>query len=495
MPHSKKKRILFVSSEVTPFAKCGGLGDVCGALPKVLKARGHDVRIVMPRYWGINKEKRGLKTILSPMGVHMAHEQLWCEVSAGMLDDIPVYFIEHEHFFGRAGIYDNGIEAYHDNAARFGFFSRACIQLAQNINFKPDIIHANDWPTALVPAYIKIWERHNPFFKNTATVLSIHNIAHQGVFPGSYMDFLGLGYEHFTSDTFESCGYINFLKGGIFFADFIATVSPTHAEEILSLEGGHGLAPYLERRRDDIVGILNGVDYGEWDPKHDPHIPMRYCENTLWAKQIAKSKLQETFHLRTDPNTAVIGITSRLVYQKGVHLLQDIIKHVVHSMRVQFVILGKGEKYFEDFFGGLPAECSGKIGAWIGYTDDRAHLIQAGSDFSLMPSLFEPCGLAQLYSMRYGTLPIVRRTGGLSDTVDQYDGESGSGTGFCFDTACPHALYGTIKWALDTFYQKPVHIQRMRKNAMQQIFCWNTAAGKYEHAYHRAKERQLSWAS
>lgn len=490
---TKPKKILFAASEAVPFAKSGGLGDVTTALAKALRKMGYDARIVIPRYWSIGKEAYNLKKILSPMGVQMGNCIIWCEVYEGKVDGVPVYFIEHENYFGRAGIYDNGIRAYDDNGSRFGFFSRAALQLCRDIKFQPDVVHCHDWPTALVASYLKIWEGNDPFFKNTASVLTIHNIAYQGVFPGAIYGFLGLGDQNFNEPKFEAHGQVNFLKGSLFFADAISTVSPSHAAELLTPAGAFGLAPYIERRRDDFVGILNGVDYDHWDPKTDPLLPANYSVSNIAGKAACKKQLQKEFWLEENPNIPIIGIISRFHEQKGFTLLMPVIQSIVQNMIVQFAILGSGEKWLEDFYGGLPARYPKKIGAWIGYNNPKAHLIEAGADFFLMPSLYEPCGLNQIYSLKYGTLPIVRDTGGLRDTVEQYNEQTGEGTGFRFHATSPNAVYYTTGWAVSTYYDRPHHMKMMQKHAMKTNFCWMDAAREYEKLYERAIGRRKGW--
>jgi starch synthase len=489
----KAKKILVVASEAVPFSKSGGMGDVCGALPKALRKLGHDARLVIPRYWSVNRDLFHANGRVLPMGVRMGIGEVWCGILEADFEGVPVYFIEHEGYFGRAGFYDDGIREYDDNAERFGFFSRACIQLCLTMGFQPDIIHSNDWQTALVPAYLKIWELGNPYFGRTSSVFTIHNIAYQGVFPSRSYPFLGLGEENFTESKFENYRRINFMKGAIFYADAVTTVSPTYAEEILRNPGASGLAPYLERRRADIYGVLNGADYEHWNPETDPLIPARYSAGDLGGKRICKKELQKEFLLGQDPDIPIIGVVTRFCHQKGFQLLVPIIESIVSQMRVQFVFLGNGEKWQEDFFGGLPARFSGRIGSWIGYQSRKAHLIQAGADFILMPSLYEPCGLNQIYGMRYGTLPIVRETGGLQDTVEQYHEAQGSGTGFKFFSPDSSALYNTIGWAVSTYYDRRNHIVNMQASAMRKRFTWEESARHYETVYEHALCRRESW--
>ncbi len=489
----KKIKVLFVASEAVPFIKTGGLGDVCGALPKVLKQLGYDVRLVLPRYWAINRDHYKLKPILGPMGVPTGRGTIWCQVLEGKSDGYPVYFIENESFFGRAGIYDDGNWEHSDNAERYGFFSSAALQLCRDLNFKPDIIHAHDWQTALVPAYLKIWHLNDPFFKNTAAVYSIHNIAYQGTFKASVYDFLGLGAENFTEAKFENFGGINLMKAGIFYADAVTTVSPTYAREILSEPGANGLSVYLQRRREDLFGILNGADYDHWDPETDTLIPANYSSRDLSGKKLCKKALQKDFLLEEKEDVPVIGIVSRLAEQKGFKLFGLVIHRLLREMKVQFAIVGSGEKWQEDFFGGLPAHHPGRVGAWIGHSNRKAHLVEAGADFFLMPSLYEPCGLNQIYSLKYGTLPIVRSTGGLRDTVEQYDEKTGSGTGFLYYDQTTDAIFNTIRWAINTYYDHPDYLAQMRKRAMSEHFSWLDSAKHYEEVYQKARHRRATW--
>lgn len=492
-PGTQKWKILFAASEAVPFVKTGGLGDVCGALPKALKKLGHDVRLVLPRYWAVNKEYYHLQPIFGPMGVPMGQGILWCQIYEGKSDGFTVYFVEHENFFGRAGIYDNGNWEHSDNAERFGFFSCAALQLCRDLKFKPDLIHCHDWQTALIPAYLKIRHRKDSFFQNTATVFSIHNIAYQGTFPAEAYSFLGLGSDNFTQEKFENYGGINFMKGGIFYADAISTVSPGYAQEILSEPGANGLSVYLQRRQEDLFGILNGVDYDHWNPETDKNLPAHYSSQDLSGKRICRRALQKMFLLHERENIPIIGIISRFVEQKGFQHLALVMSRILHDMTVQFVILGSGDKGQEDFFGGLPARYPGKVGAWIGYSNPKAHLIEAGADFFLMPSLYEPCGLNQIYSLKYGTLPIARATGGLKDTVEQYDERTGSGTGFLYYDPTPQAIYDTVGWAVSTFYDRSGHLARMRQKAMEQHFSWFDSAKKYEEIYQKALARRAFW--
>ncbi|MBN1578017.1 MAG: glycogen synthase GlgA [Chitinispirillaceae bacterium] len=490
-----KPNILVVTSELYPFAKVGGLADVVSALCSALRSFGHDVRIVMPRYAGIDLKQYDARISLEPMGVWMGNVEEWCSVyRASGEGGVPVYLIEHQLYFNREGLYhDTAMHDYDDNPRRFGFLSRAALQLCKDIGFKPAIVHAHDWQTALVPAYLKLWHWNDRLLGSAASVLTIHNVAYQGVYPKSHLPYLGLGWHNFTSDKFESYDRINFLKSGINYADCITTVSPNYAREITTPFGGFGLAPFLSARGSCFKGIINGIDYSVWNPQTDPLIAARFSADSLDGKKACKRQLQELFDIRPDENIALIGMIGRFVAQKGFELIARTIERIVQNMMVQFVILGSGEHHFESYFGDLPRRYSGRVGSFIGFDNKRAHVIEAGCDFYLMPSLFEPCGLTQMYSQRYGTIPIVRATGGLDDTVEQYNETTGEGTGFKFRDPTEDALYYTIGWAISTWYDRPHHIRSMVQKAMKQDFSWQHRAHEYESMYYQAVTRKKKW--
>jgi starch synthase len=486
-------KIVMISSECVPYAKTGGLADVVGALPKALRLLGHEVIVVMPKYTSIDYNRFGLRPFLAPMGVWMGNTEEWCRVHIAVNDGVPVYFIEMNKYFDRWGLYhDADFNDYLDNPRRFGLLTRAGLQLCRDIGFVPDIVHAHDWHTALAPAYIKIWHWNDPVLGGAASVLTIHNIAYQGVYSARDYDYLGLQWSNFTADKFEDHGKINFLKGGIRYADVVNTVSPTYARETRTPQGGYGLAPFLNDRGADYVGILNGADYSQWDPAVDKLIPRRYTATKLSGKAVCKSELQKRFLLDVKPNVPVIGVVSRLVAQKGLDLLAQTIESIMTSMLVQFVILGAGDKSLESFYGALPARYPGRIGSYIGYSDELSHWIEAGSDFFIMPSIYEPCGLNQMYSLKYGTLPIVRATGGLDDTVEQYDETTGAGTGFKFVEPSAGAIYYTVGWAVSTYFDRPEHIKKMIQAAMAQDFSWEKSARQYMALYERALANKRS---
>lgn len=482
-----KLNLLLAASEVVPFAKSGGLADVTGALPKALRAMGHDVRVVMPRYYIVDKEKYALKRLEGSLGVPMGNlGEAWADVYEGVLpgSDVPVYFIEHEGFFGRKGLYEEDGFSFIDNDTRFIFFSRAVMQLAKKIRFRPDVIHANDWHTAAIPVMLNTHYAYDPDFAYTGSLLSIHNLQHQGKFYKGAMDALGVGWSHFNAHELEEYDGVNLLKGGIVHADVISTVSQKYAQEIRSHEFGWGLEGLLNINSYKLHGILNGVDYEEWSPAVDPFIAQQYDLGDMGGKAVCKAQLQQTFNLPQRSDIPLIGLVGRLVEQKGIELLAHAIWRIL-EMDIQIVILGAGEKWAEHYFGDIAGKHSDKFGCYIGYRNDLAHQIEAGSDLFLMPSLFEPCGLNQIYSLRYGTLPIVRATGGLDDTIENYWNDQTHGTGFKFYDATSDALVGTLHWALDVWHNDKEGFERLQRNAMEKRYDWEGAAREYDALYRR----------
>lgn len=495
---SKKKsgkKICMVSSEMAPYIKTGGLADVVEALSDELSKRGHDVCAVIPKYTDLNLGDSFVHKVIAPMGVWLGGVMEWCSVF--MIESkagVKIYLIEHHGFFSRHGVYhDSEMNDFLDNPRRFAFLSRAATQLCKDIGFSPDIIHSHDWQSALTPAYMKIWHWNDPIISKAASVLTIHNAKYQGIYSFDNYAYTGLGSQNFSPDTFECFGAMNFLKGGIFFSDLVTTVSPGYAEEIRAPYSDSGLAPYLSNKADSFYGILNGVDYSQWSPENDKYIASSFTADDLSGKKKCRKDLQKRFLLEENDDVPILGVVGRLVDQKGYYLLGSIIERVLKEMAVQFVLLGSGASDLQWYFGSLPARYPGKVGAYIGYSNELAHIIEAGSDIFLMPSLFEPCGLNQMYSLRYGTLPLVRATGGLNDTVENYDEKTGKGTGFKFYDATSDALYYTIGWAVSTYYDRKEHFLSMRKEAMKRYFGWDKAADEYEKAYDRAIQNKKNY--
>ncbi len=476
--------ILFTASEAVPFAKTGGLADVAGALPKALEQIGHNVVVVMPRYYSIDRSK--LEHIPGPLGVPMGPMgTLWAGVFKGTLpgSDVPVYFIDYEAFYGRSGLYadENGF-SYEDNDKRFIFLSKAAFELASKIDFKPDIIHSHDWHTAIQPILQKSRYAFDERFKDAATILTIHNLQHQGHFFKGAVDVMEVGWERFNPHELESMDGVNFLKGGIAAADAVTTVSRKYAREIQTPHFGFGLEEHIRAHSHKLYGILNGVDYSEWNPAKDRYIAKNYDIDDLSGKAECKRELQGRFGLPEFHDVPLVGFVGRFAEQKGIGLIAQTVERLVH-LGIQFVMLGTGEKWAEGFFSDVSARYPDNFGCHVGYSEELAHKIEAGCDLFLMPSLFEPCGLNQIYSLRYGTLPVVRATGGLDDTIVNYDPATGEGNGFKFHDATADALYNTLKWAVETYrYEKDAY-RTMQKRGMEARFGWEESAKAYEDIY------------
>lgn len=483
--------ILFSASEAVPFAKSGGLADVVGSLPKYLHALGHDVRLVMPRYYIIDRERLGLEllpgVLTVPMGI-LGNE--YCSVYTGSLpdSDVPVYFLEHEGYYGRKGLYDEGNIAFSDNDRRFIFLSKATIELCKMLNFRPDIIHTHDWHTAAIPLLLNTAYKNDPYAGKAASVLTIHNMEYQGSFPPATMEILAVGWEQFTFLGVEKDDRVNLLKGGIYNATLLSTVSEGYADEIKTPQFGCGLENVLRERSGDLFGILNGVDYSEWNPETDRYIAARYSVHDMQGKSICKAELQQMMGLPEAADIPLFGVVSRMVKQKGIDFLAAALPEIL-KLDLQLVMLGEGEPWAHFYFGGMAAKHPEKMKVVVGYDNALAHRIEAGADFFLMPSAFEPCGLNQMYSMRYGTLPIVRATGGLDDSVVNLDEGELRGTGFKFWDLTAGALFDTVGWAVYTWYNRKETIRMLRLNAMQQRFTWEAAAARYEELYRLAISR------
>jgi starch synthase len=487
-------RILFCASEVAPFAKTGGLADVAYSLPKELRALDHDVRVIMPLHGCVSPSRWPMGLAVGKLGVPVGFGEQWCAAHQTEIPgaNVPVYLIEHHQYFGRTELYQHDGHDYDDNAERFAFFSRACTQLCKALQWAPDVVHCHDWQTALVPMYLKTWEADHPIFSNAAAVLSIHNLGYQGVFHKDEIIHCQLGWERFTIHGLEYYDKLNYLKGGVLYADKVSTVSPTYAREIQTPEHGWALDGVLRARSPDLVGILNGCDYADWDPSTDPFLPARFDVHDLSGKAVCKAELQRRLGLPQRADVPLIGIVTRLAYQKGIDILAAAMPAIMR-MDLQLAVLGAGEVWAHFFFGDLPRAYPGKGAAYIGFDHSLAHLITAGSDFLLLPSRYEPCGLTQLHGKRYGAVPIARGTGGLVDTIENYNEISGAGDGFKFHDLTPSAVANTVGWAVSTFYDRPHHMRTMIDRSMRQRFYWSDAATKYVDLYHWAIERKRGY--
>lgn len=473
-------RILLAASEMAPFARTGGLGDVLAALPAALRALGANVHVVLPAYRTIDW------TAAAPE--HRESLQIWTgntmreiELRSTSRNQVPITFIVADEYFGRDHIYGGPAGAYTDNAERFAFFSRAVLALAARLDPAPDILHCHDWPTALIPVFANA-ERaaRGPWPR---TVLTIHNLGYQGIFPTEVWPLLGLDWSYFTPRRLEFYGQVNFLKGGIVFADALTTVSRRYADEILDPEHGHGLDGVLRARRHVLHGILNGIDDEQWDPVRDGAIAATYGLGDLSGKARCKAALQAAFGLRQAPRTPLFGLVSRLADQKGIDILLAAVPELLR-LDLQLVILGKGDARYEAALATEGRRTPERLAARIAFDDIAAHQIEAGADAFLMPSRYEPCGLNQMYSLRYGTVPVVCATGGLDDTVTEFDATTGRGNGFKFAACTPDALLGAVRRALDA-YHRPADWRRLITNGMAADFSWRPPARQYLDLYLR----------
>jgi starch synthase len=472
--------VLFVSSEVAPWSKTGGLGDVAASLPGALAARGHRVTVVTPRYGGIDPRRQGLtrlSTVLSARG-----EQCGLWVKRGGNGTPEVYFLEHDLFYGfRRNPYGDGAGDYPDNPARFAFLSRAALELPRALGFRPQVVHLNDWQTALGTWFLRAEHGNDPWLAGARSVFTIHNLAYQGMFPKEVMDAVGLPWSIFRFERgVEFHDKLNFMKAGLSFADALTTVSPNYAREILSVEGGYGLDTVLRDRSADLFGILNGIDDREWDPSRDPHLSVHYDRRDLRGKARVKAALQAEMGLPVKAHVPLIGLVGRLADQKGVDLVASAMPALLRA-DVQFALLGSGQREYEDFFAWIARERPDRFAARIGFDEGLAHRIEAGADTFMMSSRFEPCGLNQMYSLRYGTPPVARAVGGLVDTVEDYDGWR-SGTGFLFGPLDPGALVVATRRALEVW--RDVRAWRgIQERGMAMDFSWGRSAERYEALY------------
>ncbi len=481
-------KIAFASSEVVPFAKTGGLADVAGALPKELAKLGNEVKVFMPKYYTINEYEYGHQydSLIGELKVSTGGYEHSVHVFYGKLpgSDVDIYFVHYPNFFHRDKIYTEDW----DEDERFILFSKTVIQIMQKLGWAPDIMHVNDWQTALIPVFLKENYAWDKLFQKTKTVLTIHNIGYQGRFSiESYKR------AELPSHLYENNGILvhegdsNFLKAGILYADVINTVSATYAKELLTPEMGAGMHQYLLQRKNDFYGILNGVDYNIWNPEIDEHIPYHYSLKNLSGKEKNKKYLLKKFNISFNPSVPTIGIISRLVKQKGFDIISEILESIL-NLNIQLIVLGSGEKQYEEMFKSVAKIYPDKVGVNIGYNENLAHLIEAGADIFLMPSHYEPCGLNQIYSLKYGTVPVVRKTGGLADTVQDWNEFNAYGqdigNGFSFYEYSGKALLQSINRAINDFYNKPVW-KKIQYNGMIKDYSWEHSAKEYVNLYNK----------
>ena len=474
-------KILFTSSECVPFVKTGGLADVVGSLATVLARDGHDVRVVLPMYTAIEFHWQQKMEHLLHFDVQLGWRRQYCGVHTLKHDGVTYYFLDNKYYFGRPYIYGLGGDEYE----RFSFFCRAVLNALPLIEFKPDVIHAHDWQTGMVPALLKIQYSHLPFYGPIRTVFTIHNLQYQGIFGiKEVQDVMGLGDGLWSADKLEFSGCANFMKAGLVYADIITTVSPSYAEEITTAYYGERLDGLIRSRRDSLYGVLNGIDTGLYNPEDDKMIAQTYSKGDLSGKAKNKEALQKDLALEVRADVPLIAMIGRLTNQKGLDLVDCVLGEIM-AEDVQMAILGMGDARYTNLFSWAETKYRGRLAARFAMDSELAHRIYAGADFFLMPSLFEPCGLSQMISMRYGTVPIARETGGLRDTVLSYNDETGKGNGFTFRDYNAHDMLTVIRRALEFYRNRKRIVTTLRKRGMQGDYSWSHSAKEYVNLYRK----------
>lgn len=475
-------KVLFVAAEAVPFIKTGGLADVAGSLPKALTAQGVDIRVVMPKYENIPAEYQQKMKHIGETTVNLSWRSQYCGVLKLTQDSVPFYFIDNEYYFKRSGLY-----GYDDDAERFAFFSKAVFEILPLIDFAPDIIHCNDWHAGMVSVFLK--DQYHFKYPKLRTVYTIHNLRYQGVFGKDIIDdILGLDWKHFHEGGVEFDGDVNYMKSGIVYSDFITTVSQSYAEEIKCPFYGEQLDALLREKSHCLAGIINGIDYDVYDPRKDEKIYYKYSTENIYDKVENKVKLQEKLGLPQNRSIPMIGLVARLVAPKGLDLIAHVIEELISGENVQIVILGTGESQYEELFRNMAWKYPRKVSANIMFDNELAQQIYAAADMFLMPSQYEPCGIGQLIALKYGTIPIVRETGGLKDSVRAYNKYDGTGNGFSFANYNAHELLFAIKKALGAYDDKAVW-QGIIKNAMKSDFSWQRSAKQYLKLYENLQQK------
>ncbi len=479
-------KVVIISSEVVPFAKVGGLADVAGSLPKALEKNGIEVKVFLPKYKTISAEKFSLKRAVSFISVPIKDTIKNAHIWEGKIGkNVQVFLIENEEYFGRDNIY-----GYYDDPERYTFFSRAVIEAMKRMEFAPDVIHANDWQTGLIPVYLKTLYAKDEFFKETGTLYTIHNLAYQGITDKEHILIANLPWSVFQMDGIEYYGNVNIMKGGIIFSEAINTVSKTYAKEIQTPEYGEGLEGVLLSRKDRLFGIVNGIDYEVWNPETDKDIKVNYSVETIEKKIENKRALKEENGLSSSDSVPLFGLISRLVDQKGLDILLEGIDEIM-ALDLEFIILGTGDEKYHIALKEMVNKYPDKLRAHIMFDPHLARRIYAGVDFFLMPSKFEPCGLGQLISLRYGTVPVVRKTGGLADTVIPFDPEKGEGNGIVFEKYSKETLVDAIRRAVE-LYKNPGEMKICQKNGMTADYSWNRSANEYIELYKKVKNFKVN---
>jgi starch synthase len=479
-------KVLFVSSEGLPYSKTGGLADVVEALPKALAEGGHEVAVLLPRYRGNKAVGMVVPNLTVPLGHLLRFPSI---VEGETIAGVRYFFVDDPEYFDRDQLYGDKTGDYKDNAERFAEFSRVAIEFAKRV-WLPDVIHCHDWQAALVPVILRTQHAEDPVVRSLPVVFTIHNLAYQGLFPYTALRDIGLPDMLFTMDRLEFYGKVNFLKGGLIFSDYLTTVSRRYAKEIQTPEYGAGLEGVIRGRGERLVGILNGVDYSIWSPEADTFIPQHYSAQNLEGKKVCKRALLESFDLPSDNlERPLVGIISRFVDQKGFDLISEVAGDLMQE-DLTLVALGTGLPQYEKLFKDLAEKYPSRLGLKIGYDNALAHRIEAGSDMFLMPSRYEPCGLNQIYSLRYGTVPVVRATGGLDDTIQNFDPKTGQGTGFKFEEYSGTALLACMRSALKA-YRDRASWRKLQANSMARDFSWKASAAAYVTVYEAARRARI----
>lgn len=473
--------ILFTASECVPFVKTGGLADVVGALAPVIAGEGHQVSVMLPMYTNISFEWQQKMKFVLEFEVQLGWRRQYCGIFSLEKENVTYYFIDNKYYFGRPYIYGLGGDEYE----RYGFFCRACLEALPRLNLQPDVIHTNDWQSGMIPALLKLQYHDIPFYQRIRTLLTIHNLQYQGIFGiREVQDVLSLDDSVWTSDKLECFGCANFLKAGLVYSDIINTVSPSYAQEITTAYYGERLDGLIRSRSSDVYGVLNGIDVKEYNPQDDPLIPFHYTVSDLSNKAKNKIALQTKLGLDVDANKPLIAMVGRLSNQKGLDLVDCVLKDLMAN-DIQLAVLGQGDACYTNMFSWAEQQYHGKMAARFAMDHVLAHELYAGADFFLMPSLFEPCGLSQMIALRYGTVPIVRETGGLRDTVLSYNEFSGDGNGFTFLNYNAHDMLNVIKRAVHFYRNQPETIQCLQKRGMLGDYSWTQSAKEYIKLYEK----------
>ena len=478
-----KLKILLVSAEVHPFAKTGGLADISGALPVALKKLGHDIRVIMPKYPCTSKAGQKIQALqmeLNIPGFQKKGSLFKSELAGG----VPLYLVQHDGYFKREHLYGEPGSDYPDSVERFSFFSQAALEAVKSLDFKPDIIHCNDWHTGLIPVYLKSLYRNDAWFSKTKTLFSIHNLGYQGNFPRSQLKTTGLDESLFHQEGLEFYGQFSFLKGGLMFADVLSTVSPAYSREIQTPELGFGMDGILRKRSDRLYGILNGIDDTTWNPKTDPLIPANYGPKSLSSKKQCREDLMQMFSLKLNKGTPILCMITRLLEQKGIDFIVEA-RAALDKQDLSLVVLGTGVTKYESFFKQWSRERPDRIATELKFDEALGHRILAGSDMILMPSHYEPCGLTQMYAMKYGTVPIVRAVGGLKNSVQEFNAKTGKGTGFKFKTPQAKFFLKSLEKALSCYHQTKTW-KKLMLNGMAKNHSWENSAKQYSRLYRKS---------